>query len=125
MKIKFTAKIAPVPLGRSRFNTKTKKIYYPKRSKIFKNELGMIGRAAMRGKAPLKGALLVTLDLYKNCKILSKHYGDVDNHQKSIFDALNEICYDDDSQIVKVICEKHKDTIPKIEIQIEEIEISD
>lgn len=125
MKIKFTAKIAPVPLARSRINIKTKKIYYPKRSNDFKEALGIIARSAMCGRKPLTGKLKITLDLYRNRKIDSKSYGDVDNHQKAIFDALNKICYDDDSQIVKVICEKHKDTIPKIEIQIEEIEISD
>ncbi len=121
MIIKFTAEIVPVPLARSRINTKTKKIYYPKRSKIFKNELGIIGKSAMRGRKPLTGKLVITLNLYRNRKIDSKSYGDVDNHQKAIFDALNQICYVDDCQIVKVICEKHKDINQRIEIQIEEI----
>lgn len=119
--IKFTAEICPVPLARSRINTKTKKIYYPKRSKEFKNALGIIGKSAMRGRKPLTGKLIITLDLYRNRKIDSKSYGDVDNHQKAIFDALNKICYVDDCQIVKVICEKHKDINQRIEIQIEEI----
>lgn len=121
MIIKFTAEICPVPLARSRINLKTKKIYYPKRSKEFKKALGFIGKAAMRGRKPLTGKLIVVLDLYKNCKIDSRCYGDVDNHQKSIFDALNEICYKDDCQIVDVHCRKHKDINQRIEIQIEEI----
>ena len=120
MIIKFTAEIVPVPLARSRINFNTKKIYYPKRSKEFKEMLSVIGKAAMRGRKPLTGKLIAVIDLYKNCKVDSRSYGDVDNHQKAIFDALNKICYVDDCQIAKVICEKHKDKNQRIEIQLEE-----
>lgn len=118
--IKFTAEIKPVPLSRPRINTETRKAYYPRRNRDFKKALGIIGKAAMKGKAPLTGAVIVTIDLYKNCKVLSKRYGDVDNHQKAIFDALNEICFGDDCQIVDVHCRKHKDKCERIEIAIEE-----
>ena len=119
--INFTAEIEPVPLSRPRINTRTRQAFYPKRSKEFKNALGLIARAAMRGKNPLTDKLKIKLDLYRNRKIDSKSFGDVDNHQKAIFDALNKICFVDDCQIVKVICEKHKDINQRIEIQIEEI----
>lgn len=119
--IKFVAKIKPVPLARPRVNTKTKKTFYPQRSKNFKNALGLIGKMAMRGKKILTGKLKVTIDLYKNCKIDSQSFGDVDNHQKAIFDALNGICFVDDSQIIKVICNKHKDKFERIELKIEEV----
>ena len=118
--IKFTAEIEPVPLARPRINTRTRQAFYPQRSKDFKKALGIIGKAAMRGRKPMTGKLKITIDLYKNCRIDSKRYGDVDNHQKAIFDALNKICYVDDCQIAKVICEKHKDKNQRIEIQIEE-----
>ena len=118
--IKFTAEIEPVPLARPRINTRTRQAFYPQRSKDFKKALGIIGKAAMRGREPMTGKLKITIDLYKNCRIDSKRYGDVDNHQKAIFDALNKICYVDDCQIAKVICEKHKDKNQRIEIQIEE-----
>lgn len=121
MIIKFTAEIEPVPLSRPRINTKTRQAFYPKRSKEFKNALGLIARAAMCGRNPLTGKLKITLDLYRNRKIDSKSFGDVDNHQKAIFDALNEICFQDDCQIVKVICEKHRDKFQRIEILIEEV----
>ena len=119
--IKFTAEIEPVPLSRPRINTRTRQAFYPKRSNDFKEALGIIARSAMQGKNPFVGKLKIILDLYRNRKIDSKSYGDVDNHQKAIFDALNKICYVDDCQIVKVICEKHKDKNQRIEIQIEEI----
>ena len=121
MTIKFTAEIEPVPLSRPRINTRTRQAFYPKRSNDFKEALGIIARSAMQGKNPFVGKLKIILDLYRNRKIDSKSYGDVDNHQKAIFDALNKICYVDDCQIVKVICEKHKDKNQRIEIQIEEI----
>ena len=118
--IKFTAEIEPVPLARPRINTRTRQAFYPQRSKDFKKALGIIGKAAMHGREPMTGKLKITIDLYKNCRIDSRSYGDVDNHQKAIFDALNEICFADDCQIVKVICNKHKDKNQRIEIQIEE-----
>lgn len=120
MMIKFTAEIVPVPLARSRINFNTKRIYYPKRSREFKELLSVIGKSAMRGREPLTGKLIAVIDLYKNCKVDSRSYGDVDNHQKAIFDALNKICYVDDCQIVDVHCRKHKDKNPRIDIQIEE-----
>lgn len=118
--IKFTAEIEPVPLSRPRVNTTTRQTFYPKRSKDFKSALGLIARAEMRGMAPLEGKVKITLDLYRNKKIDSKSFGDVDNHQKAIFDALNKICFVDDSQIVEAHCHKHKDKNQKIEILIEE-----
>ena len=74
----------------------------------------------MLGRNPLTGKIKITIDLYKNCKVDCRRYGDVDNHQKAIFDALNKICFADDSQIVKVVCNKHKDKKQRIEIMIEE-----
>ena len=119
--IKFTAELDPVPMSRPKINTKTRQAFYPRRNQDFKKALGIIGRAAMQGKEPLTGKLKITLDLYRNRKIDSKSFGDVDNHQKAIFDALNKICFVDDSQIVKVICNKHKDKSPHLVIKIEEV----
>ena len=123
--IKFTAEIKPVPLARPRVNTRTRQAFYPQRSKKFKKALGIIGKAAMHGREPLTGKLKVTIDLYKNCKIDSQQFGDVDNHQKAIFDALNGICFVDDRQIVEVVCNKHKDKFERIEIKIEEVKEND
>lgn len=119
--IKFVAEITPVPLARPRVNTRTRQAFYPQRSIDFKNALRIIGKAAMRGREPLTGKLKVTIDLYKNCKTDSVRYGDIDNHQKAVFDALNKICFADDCQIVKVVCNKHKDKFERIEIKIQEV----
>lgn len=46
---------------------------------------------------------------------------DIDNVLKSIFDALNGYCYEDDVQIVKVIAEKRYAEDPFVEVMIDEL----
>ena len=46
---------------------------------------------------------------------------DSDNIIKIILDALNGVCYHDDSQICKIYFEKKYSEIPKVEITIKEI----
>ncbi len=46
---------------------------------------------------------------------------DIDNVLKSIFDALNGYCYEDDVQIVKVIAEKRYAEDPFVEVIIDEL----
>ena len=120
--MKILAELDPVPLARPRVNTKTRRAFYPERSKNFNQALALIAKAQMKDKSPLTGNLSVTVSLYRKVKADSKNFGDVDNHLKAIFDALNGICWQDDAQIVKTACTKHKDNLPRLEIFIEEIE---
>ena len=53
--------------------------------------------------------------------ILPTKKPDSDNIIKIILDALNGICYHDDSQICKIYFEKKYSEIPKVEITIKEI----
>ena len=46
---------------------------------------------------------------------------DIDNVLKSIFDALNGYCYEDDVQIIKVITEKRYAEDPFVEVMIDEL----
>lgn len=48
---------------------------------------------------------------------------DLDNCLKAIFDALNGIAYDDDSQIVSVTCEKYYGKEPRAVVGVEEMAI--
>jgi Holliday junction resolvase RusA-like endonuclease len=50
---------------------------------------------------------------------------DVDNLTKSVFDALNEVFFKDDCQIVMAIPYKVYGDVPRIEITIYKIELSD
>lgn len=45
---------------------------------------------------------------------------DADNVIKAVADALNGVAYDDDTQVVEVLCKKYYSDDPRIEIYIEE-----
>ena len=53
--------------------------------------------------------------------ILPTKKPDSDNIIKIILDALNGVCYHDDSQVCKTYFEKKYSEIPKVEITIKEI----
>lgn len=46
---------------------------------------------------------------------------DLDNLNKSMFDALNKIVYEDDRQIYEILCKKVMSILPKTEIRITEM----
>lgn len=46
---------------------------------------------------------------------------DCDNCIKSILDSINGIAYADDSQVIKVVCEKFYSDNPRAEVEIEKI----
>ena len=46
---------------------------------------------------------------------------DIDNVLKSIFDALNKVAFNDDTQIVEIQCAKYYSNEPRVEVVIEEI----
>ena len=86
----------------------------------FRNALGFFALKAMHGREPLKGAIKLYADVYKNLKPESLTFGDWDNHAKAICDALNGICYTDDRQIVEGHIRLFKGE-PHIFIQLEEL----
>lgn len=55
-------------------------------------------------------------------KLFATKHTDIDNVLKSVFDALNEICYPDDCQIVVVEAYKMFSETPRVEIGIQDIE---
>jgi Holliday junction resolvase RusA-like endonuclease len=46
---------------------------------------------------------------------------DIDNVVKLVADALNEVAYKDDTQIIELECRKFYSDIPRIEITIEDL----
>lgn len=50
---------------------------------------------------------------------------DCDNIAKIILDALNNIAYDDDKNIVDLKVEKHFSDIPRVEVQIKELSLDE
>lgn len=47
---------------------------------------------------------------------------DLDNVAKIILDSLNKIAFDDDSQVVRLIVEKHFSDEPRVEVTLRELD---
>ena len=116
--INFTADLEPVPFKRVRANGK----YYfnCKRYSLFKEVLGHLAKIAMKGQEPLKGSIKISVNFFRNLKPQSLNYGDLDNHLKSVLDALNGICFLDDRQVISATVNLFQD-FPHIDILIEEV----
>lgn len=116
--MKITAEIVPIPLARTKINTANKGRFLTPSSQRFKRDLGIIARAAMAGQKIFTGAINIYIDLYKNCATTSRNYGDADNHAKAVLDALNNIVFVDDAQVVSLQVAKHKSKIQGLQIFI-------
>ena len=103
----------PIPWRRVKPNYQQRRMYEDTEQRKFKEYIGILAIEAMNGKPPVKYPLFAELKIYRNFSPISIHFGDIDNFQKVIFDALNQIAYVDDRQIVKVVAEKIKSTVPR------------
>jgi Holliday junction resolvase RusA-like endonuclease len=88
-------------------------IYTPeKKIKPYKDAIKLIATQAMAGNPPLEGPIDVCIHFYldrpkshsKKQRECDWHAQkpDIDNLTKAVFDALNEICFQDDSQICQL-----------------------
>lgn len=76
--------------------------YMPDWYKELKQTIGWYAQKAMRGRPPARSAVAVEILCFRNKNPLDRSFGDIDNLFKTIGDALNEICYDDDAQIISL-----------------------
>ena len=116
-RIAFEVLVNPIPLARPRFS-RGRSVYLPKRSREYRQILQQAASVAMAKSEPLTGELFCRLNFYRKFKLNCRNFGDIDNHIKAILDALNGICYKDDSQIVTVTASKHTDKEPRVAIEI-------
>lgn len=112
-------KCEPLPQSRPRFAQG--RVYETAQVKAYKRQLGYEGLRVMAGRQPLTGALSVKITIYRKYKATSRRYGDFDNHAKAILDALNGICFVDDSQVVKAEIEKVQSPEEGVEVIIENV----
>lgn len=121
LQIKFTAPIEPRPAPR--VDSRGKQRYSPAWYRQWKSDFGWFAKQAMHGQPPLTGKLLLSAEFYKlkPKDPTSRNYGDLDNHLKAVKDAMNGICYEDDSQIVRYRHTSKNHGTPRIEIELEEI----
>lgn len=107
----------PVPAQRPRFSGKH--AYQPRRNVEYRQAVQSAASEAMSGKEILRGAVAVSVRLFRRFKSTARNYGDVDNHLKAIFDGLNQIVFADDAQIVRCVVEKFTDKKnPRAEVEI-------
>ena len=117
--LRITINGEPIPAARPRFGGGH--AYQPKRNSEYRARVQRAARAAMGGSAPMTGAIEANVKLYRKYKPTARNFGDVDNYLKAIFDALNQIVFDDDRQIVQCVVEKFQDKAnPRAEITISE-----
>jgi Holliday junction resolvase RusA-like endonuclease len=121
----------PVPKERPRFGQG--RTYTAARTAAFETALGLAGNVAMRGRAPLDGALRVCIYAFfgvpkswsksERAAALSGQVRptgrpDFDNCAK-VIDALNKIVWLDDSQIVHATISKRYSDRPRFRIEVE------
>ncbi|RWZ59871.1 RusA family crossover junction endodeoxyribonuclease [Halobacillus fulvus] len=133
--IQFTVLGDPVAQGRPRVG-KTKRgktvLYDPQKSKDFKQFVGLVASQYAPAEL-LEGPLNVRLKVYKPLlKSFSKKRTreaeaglyrpvtkpDVDNYAKGIKDALNNVIWKDDSQVVELTISKWYSAKPRVEVEI-------
>lgn len=120
----------PVGKGRPRF-TRTGHAYTPGKTRVYENIVRLRALEAMRGEAPLKGAVSVTIlarfpvpaSYSKKRRVACLQASekpakkpDIDNLVKAILDGLNGTIFEDDSQVVQLSAAKTYAEVPGCEI---------
>lgn len=133
MIIRITVSGQPVAKGRVRFAKKTGHAFTPEKTVAYEGRLALAAQEQMKGRAPLEGALAVTVTASlqipaswsktKRQRALDgwlRPLGrpDLDNYAK-ILDALNLIVWVDDSQIVDLRITKAYSPQPRLTIDID------
>lgn len=113
--LNISAPLDSVPFKRPASNGKRR--FNDSRYSQFKDDLGYIAIDTMGDTPPLKGAIKISINVYRNLNPISLKFGDADNHLKAICDALNGIAFEDDRQIVDASISLHKGS-PHISITI-------
>lgn len=142
--IKFELPGVPVPKGRPRSTIIRPRngkppfisIYTPKETILYERALAQIGRVAMGVRPPLEGPLQVTIvawmpipESWSGVKRLKAQNGEIrpsgkpdyDNFAKIVGDALNQIVWEDDSQIVDGQCVKMYSRNPRLTVEVIEL----
>ena len=137
MQIMFTVYGEPVAKGRPRFSTRGKfpVAYTPEKTKTYESEVGIMAKAAMGASEPFKGALeafiYVTFPVpasYSKKRTEACLKGserpikkpDIDNIAKCFLDAMNEIVYLDDTQVLTLHVTKVYGTVGMVEVMVKE-----
>ena len=135
--VTFTVDGAPVGKGRPKFSSRGSfvRAYTPKKTSDYEATVRLAGKPAMGSQEPLETP--VSLYLYVRApipasttkKVLQEISAgrvkpikkpDLDNVLKAVSDALNGVCYKDDSQIVNIHCTKVYSSVPGVDVCVKE-----
>ena len=133
----FTVEGIPVGKGRPKFARRGNFVstYTPKKTVDYESTVKAAGKVAMGSTEPLETP--ISLYLYIRVPIPASYSKrvtaacldgsqkptkkpDLDNIGKAIMDALNGICYKDDSQIVNIHASKVYATVPGVDVCVKE-----
>ena len=131
-RISFTIEGEPTGKGRPRHGKY--KTYTPHKTKAVENNIAYFYKVNIGHY--FEGYVKIKLDLYYsiaksdskkkklmklNNELRPNKKPDIDNVVKLVADALNEVAYKDDTQIIELECRKFYSDIPRIEITIEDL----
>jgi Holliday junction resolvase RusA-like endonuclease len=139
--VSFTVFGDPVAKGRPRFTVNAStagvqprgRAYTPQRTRTYEATVAKAARAAMGVLAPTTQPVQMTLVVFvpipaswskrKRAQalaglVLPTGKPDLDNYEKAVTDALNEICYRDDSQICDVTKSKRYGETPRVVVRL-------
>lgn len=123
----------PKGKGRPRF-TRLGRTYTPAKTRSYEAALRLAAQDAMEGRPPFEGPLLVFVEAHmpipaswsgKRQRMAAageiKHTSrpDFDNLLKPL-DALNEVVWRDDAQVIEVVCRKRYSERPRLVVSVEE-----
>lgn len=131
--IAFTIPGTPVAKGRPKFARRGNFVttYTPEKTASYENLVRMQADAAMAGRPPIDGATNVEISLMvlppeswskkKRAAALAGEIfpttkPDVDNVIKGIFDAMNDIVWKDDKQVVDLVVRKRYSETPMAKV---------
>ena len=138
--IELTIEGEPVGKGRPRVTTRGKfaHAYTPKKTKNYEQHVQNTYKNKYNFSHMLHGPLVSEIlaffpipkaaskkkkQLMKDNVIPNTHKPDIDNIEKSVLDSLNDLAYDDDSQIISLYGEKRYSDEPRVELKLKEVKL--
>ena len=134
--VSFVIPGTPVGKGRPRFSRQGAfvRTFTPEKTASYENLVKVKAQEAMAGRQPMEGAVCVVIHLFVtppaswsqkkqreavSCRgIFPTSKPDVDNVIKGIFDAMNEIVWKDDKQVVDVVVSKRYCTTARAQVEV-------
>jgi crossover junction endodeoxyribonuclease RusA len=106
----------PIPVSANRYWRNFRgRMVISAEAKAYKAEVWGLAKEA--GAQLMAGELSLTMIVYRPAK-----RGDLDNYTKILADSLQGVLYDNDSQIVRILAERHDDKHnPRVEVEISQV----